>query len=69
MGKTSFDQKKLKGRNVYNIYERWGGGVGGWGISGVGSHIRKLIEYLSGNLSTLILFKICDHKLGHVYKS
>ena len=28
----------------------WVGGlVGGWDISGVGSHMRKLIESLSGN--------------------
>ena len=29
----------------------WGGWVGGWDISGVGSHMRKLIESLSGNFS------------------
>ena len=63
MGKPNLKQKKLKGRNVYNFYERWvgwggvggvgwggwGGWVGGWDISGVGSHMRKLIESLSGN--------------------
>ena len=27
----------------------WVGGVGGLDISGVGSHMRKLIESLSGN--------------------
>jgi len=54
-------QKKLKGRNVYNFYERWvgwGGWVGGWDISGVGSHMRKLIESLSGN--SLLLFTVSN---------
>ena len=52
MGKPNLKQKKLKGRNVYNFYERWVGLVGGLDISGVGSHMRKLIESLSGNLPT-----------------
>jgi hypothetical protein len=29
-----------------------GGLVGGWDISGVGSHMRKLIESLSGNFQS-----------------
>ena len=49
MGKISFNHhKKLKGRNVYNFYERW---VGWWDISGVGSHMRKLIRIPIGKLN------------------
>ena len=34
--------------------------MGGWDISGVGSHMRKLIESLSGNLFKLISIACFD---------